>query len=111
MAVSLNKGTLQEEIDRSVARKEGKTAAEGQGAVDINSSLYVAPRAAGNEVRAMVRKHLQAESQTKALANAPLWHALYRTGVVFRDAPEAVKEKVAGNYLGFVPVSPDGSAY
>src|SRR5262249_3261519 len=45
------------------------------------------------------------------LSNEPLWASLYRTGVLAPDRDASKAESVAHRYLGFVPVSPDGSVY
>ena len=54
---------------------------------------------------------LEREVHQRALANAPILYALYRTGLVAEKASEEEVQAAALKYLGFVPVSPDGVAY
>ncbi len=54
---------------------------------------------------------LEREVHERALGNAPILYALYRTGLVGEKATEAEVQAAALKYLGFVPVSPDGAAY
>jgi hypothetical protein len=72
--------------------------------------LYLSPAAAG-QARATIRYYLEWETRRRALANEPLWYALFRAGVVADDSPEKVRHGAALRYLGFVPVSPEGAAY
>jgi hypothetical protein len=106
--VSLSKAAIKDEIDRAVARKEGK-GPKGE-VVPINSSLYLAPQAAVQAGDAL-RGFLEWETHKRALPNNALWYALYRSNLVAEDASEAAMRAVALKYLGFVPVSPDDSRY
>jgi hypothetical protein len=96
---------LHDLIDQSEARRKGKPET-----VAVNSSLYLAPRAAEHAGK-LLRRYLEAQTQQRALANAPLWAALHRAGVLAPDAEASKAEAAAYRYLGFVPVSPDGSPY
>jgi hypothetical protein len=108
--LSLTEEALKAQIDASAARHEGKgPAGEGE-PVPINSSLYVAPGAAVQAGDAL-RMLLEHEVRQRALANAPILYALFRTGLVGAKNPEAEVQAAALNYLGFVPVSPDGEPY
>jgi hypothetical protein len=101
--LTLNEATLREFIDRAQARAEGKKAE----AVEVNSSLYLAPGAA-ERARGLVEKYLEREVHKQALAGARAWYPLYHCGLL----PEGAKAgAVAEKYYGFVPVSPDGTAY
>lgn len=108
--VSLSDGPLKELIDRSVARRQGKELAKKGEVVPINSSLYVAPGAAV-KARDVVRAYLEWETHRRALANAPLWYALFHSGLLPADASEAAMRAAALRYFGFIPVSPEGAAY
>jgi hypothetical protein len=108
--LSLSEAPIKDLIDRAVACTEGKTADAKTDAVQVNSSLYVAPQAA---VRAkeFARFYLEWETQRRALANTTLFYPLYHTGLVAPDAAPAEARNAAMHYLGFVPVSADGAPY
>jgi hypothetical protein len=108
--ISLSDAPLKELIDRSVARAEGKEAAKKGEVVPVNSSLYLAPGAA-DKARDFVRAYLEWETHRRALANVPLWYALFHSGLVAEGAPETVKQGAALRYFGFVPVSAEGTAF
>jgi hypothetical protein len=100
--LTLNEATLRDFIDRSQARPAGKAEA-----VEVNSSLYLAP-AAAERARGLVEKYLEKEVHQQALAGARAWYPLHHCGLL----PEGAKANaVAEKYYGFVPVSPDGTAY
>ena len=96
-------------IDRALARWKEKKPAKEEG-VPINSSVYIAPKAAVKAAGAL-RGYLEWESHRRALANEPLWYALYRGGVLAKDASPEAAGTAARKFFGFVPVSPDGAAY
>jgi hypothetical protein len=108
--ISLQQAPLQELIDRSVAGREGKKSTGKGETVPINSSVHAAPGAAVKAGPAL-RFYLNWESQRRALANDPIWYALYRGGLIRDTDPEPKRQAAAQRYLGFVPVSPDGAAY
>jgi hypothetical protein len=101
---SFSADALRDIIDRSAARREGKEA------VQVNSSVYVAPEAAFASA-GVLRSYLEWESHRRALGNGPLWYALYRGGVIGDEDAEGARAEAAFRYLGFVPVSPDGTPY
>jgi hypothetical protein len=78
--------------------------------VQVNSSLYLAP-AAAEATRGLIEKYLETQVRQQALANEPIWYALYHAGVVPADADAATAQAAAERWLGFVPASPDGAAY
>jgi hypothetical protein len=96
---------LREVIDQAEARRKGKPAT-----VAVNSSLYLAPGAAEHAGK-LLRRYLESQTHQQALSNDPVWYALYRCGLVKPDADAATARATAYQYLGFVPVSPDGAAY
>jgi hypothetical protein len=100
---SFSADALRDVIDRSLARREGGEA------VQVNSSVYVAPEAAFASA-GVLRSYLEWESHRRALGNGPLWYALYRGGVI-GDEAEQERAEAAFRYLGFVPVSPDDTSY
>src|SRR5262249_33562625 len=94
-----------EVIDQAAAEKEGKTES-----VEVNSSLYLSP-AAAEQAGAFLRHYLERQTNRQALGNEPVWYLLHRTGVVPEGADAEKARGVAFQYLGFVPVSPDGASY
>jgi hypothetical protein len=103
--VTLNEKMLRSLIDQMEARKQGKAKP-----VPVNSSLYLAPGAA-KEAGKLLRLELAMRTQELALGNLPLWHTLYRCGLLSEKTETAKARETAYRYLGFVPVSPDGSVY
>jgi hypothetical protein len=107
--ISLRPEPIKDLIDQSVARKEGKEVKKGE-TVDINNSLYIAPGSA-KQAGDFLQGYLEWETHRRAIANAPLWQCLYEGSLIAPGAEPAIAERAARNFLGFVPVSPDGSAY
>jgi hypothetical protein len=101
--LTLNEAMLHDFIDRS--QEKGKTET-----VEINSSLYISPGAA-KLTRTLVQKYLEKQVHEQALASAPIWYPLYRSGLIGEGANAAAVSSLAEKYYGFVPVSPDGAAY
>ncbi|MGH7222523.1 MAG: hypothetical protein ACRELF_04810, partial [Gemmataceae bacterium] len=105
--VSLSQGALHRLIDQSIRRRDKKTPPQP---IEAATSLFLAPQALLQSTGA-VFGYLEWESHRRALANGPAWYALYRGGLLAADAKEATRRTIALRHLGFVPVSPDGSAY
>ncbi len=103
--LTLNEAMLHDFIDRAQEKGEGKTEK-----VEINSSIYISPGAA-KLTRALVQKYLEKQVHEQALASAPVWYPLYHSGLIPEGANAAVINVLAEKYYGFVPVSPDGTAY
>jgi hypothetical protein len=103
--LALNETMLRDFIDRAQAKGDGKAEK-----VEINSSLYISPGAA-KLTRGLVQKHLEKQVQEQALASAPIWYPLYHSGLLAEGASGAAVDALAEKYYGFVPVSPDGTAY
>jgi hypothetical protein len=108
--LTLREATIKELIDQSIARKEGRGKSDKADLVEMNTSLYLAP-AAADKARSTLRYYLEWESRRRALANDPIWYALYRSGVTSDKSPEKERVEAALHYLGFVPVSPEGAPY
>jgi hypothetical protein len=100
-----NEALLHDLIDRAQDKGDDKAKV-----VQVNSSLYLSP-AAAQSTRPLVEKYLEAQVRQQALANEPIWYALYRAGLVDAEADARQAQAAAGRWLGFVPASPDGSAY
>jgi len=106
--VSLRQDCIQDIVDRSVARKEGKLPKPET--LPVNASLYLAPEAAGKTTE-FVKFYLEMQTHRQALANEPIWYALHHARLVPPEASGDVSRERAFHYLGFVPVSPDGAPY
>jgi hypothetical protein len=102
--LTLNEGMMRSLIDGAVAKRDGK------GAVEVASSLYLAPGAA-EHAKPVLRRLLELQTHHQARTALPIWYALYRAGIVAEDATPEQAAGAAYRYLGYVPVSPDGAAY
>jgi hypothetical protein len=104
--ISADESHLKRLIDHAQARKK---AAErpGRPAREANTSLDIVPANA----RAAANVFLEYEGHCLALLNNQVWNCFYQTGLLGQDAGEAARAEVARRFLGYIPVSPDGSAY
>jgi hypothetical protein len=110
--LSVTDAALRNIIDETEAtNQKKKEQARNGSAVDINSSLYLAPGAASTRLRDLMRSYLETVSHEQALANTPVWYAFYRGAVIDGNAAPDVMAATARRYLGYVPVSPEGAAY
>jgi hypothetical protein len=105
---SFREEPIKDLIDRSVLRKEGKLPKPEL--VPINNSLYLAP-AALERTKEYLCYYLEYQSHRQALSNLPIWHVLYRGGLLAPDASEETQRQLAMRYFGYVPVSPDNTGY
>ncbi len=105
--VSLSRAALKQLIDQSILRRETKVKSQP---TETATSLYFAPRSLLKSASAIFG-YLEWESHRRALDSGAIWHALYRGGVLATDANEATQQTTALRYLGYIPVSPDGSVY
>jgi hypothetical protein len=105
---SLRAEPIKDLIDRSVLRKEGKLPKPEL--VPINNSLYLAP-AALERTKEYLSYYLEYQSHRQALGNLPIWHVLYRGGLLAPDATAETKQQMAMRFFGYVPVSPDATGY
>ncbi len=103
--VSLNEEMMRSLIDQTVARKEGK----GE-LVEAASSLYVSPGAA-EQTKGLIKRLVEIQTNQAARTALPIWYALYRANIVPPDAKPEAAADAAYRYLGYVPVSPDGTAF
>jgi hypothetical protein len=105
--MSANEAFLKKRIDESEARKksgETKPAISARGA---NAGLFIGPATA----RAAASLFLEYEGHSLALLNNQVWNGFYQAGLLATNAAEGSREETVRRFLGFVPVSPDGSAY
>ncbi len=92
-------------IDQAQAKKEdgGKEPAERE----INMRLTLSPEKA----RAPAGLLFEYEDHALTLLNNEVWNCFYQTGILSPDAPEKERLATARRFLGYIPVSPSGSAY
>ncbi len=107
--MSFSPASLKDLVDRARARKEEKGKGKDRKLVKLNASLYLSPNAAN--IRTVVQFILEWESHRRALANEPIWYALYHPGLIGADASAKTARATALRLLGFVPVSPDDAPY
>jgi hypothetical protein len=115
---SFSEAALKEQIDRATERPPvraterpgGTEPAKAQAPAGANEALYVAPKAAV-QAREGLGFFLEWESHKRALANAPLWHVLFRCGLLGEQPTERELREAALRYFGYVPLPPDGSTY
>jgi hypothetical protein len=107
--VSLQEQPIKDMIDRTEARRRQPQDATAERR-PVNSALYVSP-AAAVAAKDYVRGYLEKEAHRRALANAPVWYAFERAGLLRGKDGEAARQAVLYHYLGYVPVSPDGAPY
>lgn len=93
---------------RDDQEKSNKARLKGQ-TDPLNASLYIAPSA--TKTADAVQLYLEWESHKQALANNPVWLALEHAGVLPAKASEQDRQRIAKQFLAYVPVSPDGAAY
>ncbi len=74
----------------------------------VSASFTLAPGKGEHEGR-LLRRIVRGEMTDRALGDAPLWQALYSTGVLGSQTG-SVRADTVYHYLGFVPVSLDGTA-
>jgi hypothetical protein len=101
--VSADEALLKKRIDQAAARKKGPASSNRE----ANAALFIAP---GN-AREAASLFLEYEGHCLALLNNQVWNGFYQAGVLAPDATEAARKETARRFLGFVPVSADGSAY
>src|SRR5207237_651150 len=84
--VTLNEEMMRRLIDGAAGKRDGKQA------VEVSTSLYLAPKAA-QHTRGVLRHLLERQTYQQARTSLPIWYALYRTGIVAEDAkPEQARE-------------------
>ncbi|HEY1381225.1 MAG TPA: hypothetical protein VGF55_30780 [Gemmataceae bacterium] len=108
--VSLQEQPIKDMIDRSEARGKQPADAKPAAARQVNSALYVSPSAA-TAAKDFARHYLATQVHERALANAPVWYAFYKSGLITGQETDVARDAVLFNYLGYVPVSPDGAGY
>ncbi len=105
--LSLRRDSLFRSIDQSILRREKQVKEQP---TETATSLYFAPQSLLQSASA-VFGYLEWESHRRALESGATWHALYRSGLLATNANGITQQTTALRYLGYIPVSPDGSAY
>lgn len=104
-----SKSAILDLIDRAEQMRQGPIPNAKQ-TVPVSVSWHLSPEAAAR-ARDALRFYLEWETHKRALPNNAAWYALYRGGLVDGTTPAAEKRATALNFLGFIPVSPDDTAY
>lgn len=107
MYLSANEDFVKKRIDEAKARQKSEEKKPAEPAAVANAGLYIAPASAGEAANLF----LEYEGHTLALLNNQVWNCFYRTGILTPQADESVRRETVRRFLGFVPVSPDGSTY
>ncbi len=105
---SFSEESLKRIIDHGIATKNGKLAKKD--VPEVNGSFYISPQAFAR-AKGALRFYLEWETHKRALPNNAAWYALYRAGLIDANTPEPDKRAAALKFLGFIPVSPDDTAY
>jgi hypothetical protein len=104
LTVSVSEDFLKKRIDEAAGRKKP---AKKQPAGEANAGLYIGP---GN-AREAASLFLEYEGHSLALLNNEVWSCFYRSGILSPQAAEGARRDAVRRFLGFIPVSPDGSTY
>jgi hypothetical protein len=105
--VSANEDFLKKLIDQAEVRKNLGPLNVLNASREVNAGLFISPANAG----AAASLFLEYEGHNLTLLNNKVWQAFYRAGVLAPGAPESARKETARRFLGYLPVSPDGSLY
>jgi hypothetical protein len=105
--ISANENILEKRIDESEARQKSGKPKPAEPTRDANAGLYISPANA----RPAASLFLEYEGHSLALLNNQIWDCFYQAGLLAPNAAEGSRKETARRFLGFAPVSPDGSAY
>src|SRR5262249_15188365 len=103
--LTFNSDTMKKRIDAILDSERDKE--PGRNAPQAGVLLSPTAKQAG----LAVHQYLEWLVHGRALGNAATWQALYRAGVVTAKMSESERQEAAFRLLGYVPISPDGSAY
>jgi hypothetical protein len=102
--LTLNEEMMRSLIDGAAIKRDGKAG------VEVATSLHVSP-AAAEQSKPMFQRLLEQQTHHQARTALPIWYAFYRTGIVPEEATSDQAQQAAYRYLGYVPVSPDGTGF
>jgi hypothetical protein len=105
--VSAHEDFLKKRIDEAEARKKSGESKPAGPEREANAGLYIGP-ANAREAASLL---LEYEGHSLALLNNEVWNCFYQAGALAPEAAEGPRQETVRRFLGFVPVSPDGSAY
>jgi hypothetical protein len=108
--VSLQEQPIKDMIDRAELARTQPAPANASDAKPVNSALHISPETA-RATKEFARRYLEREARQRALANAQVWYAFSRAGLLDGQSGESARQTVLYRYLGYVPVSPEGAAY
>lgn len=97
---------LKEMIDQ---HKDGGNGKKPDGE-EVNAALRVLPRLA-EHARDALQMYFEWQTHRRALPSNAVWYALQRSRILPDGASDEQRRAAARHYLGYLPVSPDGSAY
>jgi hypothetical protein len=103
--ISANEDFLKKLIDRAQARK--KDAKEPPAANESNAAMFLG-LANAREAAGLL---LENEAHHLALLNNNVLNCFHQTGILPPDADDKSRQATVRKFLGFAPVSADGSAY
>jgi hypothetical protein len=105
--ISANEGFLKKRIDEDATHQKSRDKKSPRAARDANVGLYIGP-ANAHEAASLL---LEYEGHRLALLNNEVWNCFHQAGILAPNATEAKHRDAVRRMLGFVPVSPDASAY
>lgn len=102
--------TMQEDsLKRLRDLEKNKKARQGDDSEPLNMSLCFAPST--KKTANAIQLHFEWESHKQALGNNAVWLALEHAAVLDPAATDDLRRRAARMFLGYTPISPDGSAY
>jgi hypothetical protein len=104
--ISSNIDAVRKLISQS-QEKKGDRGKERDDEREINMRLTLTPEKA-REAAGLLFEY---EDHALTLLNNEVWNCFYRTGVLTADTPEKERLAAVRQFLGYLPVSPTGSAY
>ena len=105
--ISANEDFLKKRIDEAEARKKSGDKKAAKPAREVNAGLFIGP----SNARQVASPFLEYEGHSLALLNNQVWNCFYQAGLLKPNAAEAARKESVRRFLGFIPVSPDGTAY
>lgn len=98
--VSANEGLIKKVIEETKVEKKDRPG-------EASAGLYLSPANARDAMSLL----LEYEGHSLSLLNNQVWNCFYQAGLVPSDASESVRTPIVRRFLGYLPVSPDGSEY
>jgi hypothetical protein len=105
--VSANEALIKSLIDDADARKKDGGKKPADVPRESSAALFISPA----NMRDAANLFLEYEGHCLALLNNQAWNCFHQCGLLASDASDAKRRKTALQYLGFIPVSADGTTY